>query len=742
MQKIEQKIDRPQSRKYSDHHRNNDYDTRQKNLNLSADYGNYHPRPNSGQIQSNQLTDKEKKENRLKQIFNVRNDMMVNRQENPFMFRDEVPYENITNNIYEDNAAMSMINFEGYVPQNFKSQEDRLNLFASISKHIYDFRETKKDYKTVKQQNPHGFKDMEFPANLESISKDPSKLTQKLTSITWQRIKDIDKNRNLTIFGEQLATIDNRPTTVYNQASIFDITQGDLGNCYFMAPLASFINSKSDEASKIVYFDERNFKYSKIGLYQVNLWIDGEQKETLIDDFLPVSYITGKTAFAKITNNVLWPLLIEKAWAKLTKGYLNISSGTCLEGLQAVTGAPVDNFKVENETVLSLCKRLYQLLKVEKRIMTACTNLAVKDQSLEPCHAYSLLDILAIEVSNSRSGAVQMRIDKNWNGDFANGRLVLIKLRNPWGASDKYSGDWSRESEKWTGNEALKVELYGDKRDGLFYLTVENFIEYFSEFDVAFYSPYSKQEVISVQYEGQPYASLRMLVVQRGQYFLSLTQPNPRMHEEIIQQPLRRTSLLLFDMRQSLKPDFVGGLAKNRLSLYIKQDLEPGEYCVILSNLDNVNRMTLSVQGPSKVTLRKENKDKDAITSVIRYGFMSLAKKSQWIETKTLWKHKHQLMTNGYGFLYFENLNDQPMHLCLNMTSFDCLEFIDDPEPDSANKNIKNFSVSGRDEKLILYRQTNAPCKIKYEVQKVERYSPQQYQDNNRNNMFHLVKEQ
>ena len=50
----------------------------------------------------------------------------------------------------------------------------------------------------------------------------------------------------------------------------------------------------------------------------------------------------------------------------------------------------------------------------------------------------------------------------------------LIKLRNPHG-SDSYHGDWSDESSKWT--DALRAEAGAEnnKRDGIIFLTVEDY---------------------------------------------------------------------------------------------------------------------------------------------------------------------------------------------------------------------------------------------------------------------------
>jgi len=50
----------------------------------------------------------------------------------------------------------------------------------------------------------------------------------------------------------------------------------------------------------------------------------------------------------------------------------------------------------------------------------------------------------------------------------------LIKCRNPWGGNEKYTGDWSDNSEKWT--EEFKKEVgFEAKDDGIFYIELSDY---------------------------------------------------------------------------------------------------------------------------------------------------------------------------------------------------------------------------------------------------------------------------
>jgi Calpain family cysteine protease len=671
-------------------------------------------------LENYSISNHEIRDARLKNLRKIKDDFGHN---NPYMILDEVPDEKIVNH-YDNQSVMSMIAFEGQLYFNSTDQKGfQQTIIRRMNESALMIRtKPNKSYSTVFYETyPRSFHDTDFPPIPASISADQSKLPHKFSAVKWKKIKDIDINRDLYIFN--------------GEASFLDVTQGDVGNCYFMAPLASFIYSAQNQAKDLVYFSEPNvngLRYSKIGLYSIRLYCDGTKSETLIDDFIPVNQLTGKTAFAKISNNCLWPLLVEKAWAKVTQGYLNVSSGTCLEGLQAITGAPAENFKIEKEAIAQICQKLYKFLKVEKCVMTACTNHSVKDRSLEPCHAYSLLDIYCLDYCWPDNAGQTLQFVQSWNGEYNSNRLVLVKIRNPWGSSDKYSGEWSFESKKWVGNQDIKKKLYGFNRDGIFLLSIEHFKEYFSEFDVAFYSPSRLHTAIRVEaLQNNPFASVWMTVSKRDTYFISVTQPNPRIkppgYTNEPQQPLKRISLL----KTPQTPELIDGLAKNRISLYIEKKLEPGYYLLIVTNIDNFKNAVVDVYSSSTVQLREQQKDIQSVIKTIRYGFTCHAKDMPWIHTAQLMRHKHQLLPNGYGYFLFSNETTQSQQATIYLTEFSNLEFLDGPQKSKCGKEY-NVRVGGRSEELIVYRQTNAPCKIKYEIRKTDPITNQNYMYNYR----------
>ena len=65
--------------------------------------------------------------------------------------------------------------------------------------------------------------------------------------------------------------------------------------------------------------------------------IEGKPQIVIVDDFISVRLSSSnkpKCCFANPNENEIWVILLEKAWAKINGGYLNIISGYSRKFLQ------------------------------------------------------------------------------------------------------------------------------------------------------------------------------------------------------------------------------------------------------------------------------------------------------------------------------------------------------------------------------------------------------------------------
>ncbi|MFM7853666.1 MAG: C2 family cysteine protease, partial [Flammeovirgaceae bacterium] len=124
--------------------------------------------------------------------------------------------------------------------------------------------------------------------------------------------------------------------TLLDNVSSQDVIQGSLGNCYLLS-VCSTIAEFPKRLEKIFLVKELN----AAGIYCVLLFVDGEAKKVIIDDRIPYEKSIKNLPFAKLGKNKnIWPILIEKAWAKYLGNYQNTIQGSPSEIFKILTGAP------------------------------------------------------------------------------------------------------------------------------------------------------------------------------------------------------------------------------------------------------------------------------------------------------------------------------------------------------------------------------------------------------------------
>ncbi|XP_049854657.1 calpain-11-like [Schistocerca gregaria] len=175
-------------------------------------------------------------------------------------------------------------------------------------------------YEELQEQclkNGCNFEDPEFPACASSLA-----VATRGLNIEWKRPKDIT---NGAVF--------------FMDASPSDVIQGDLDDCWFLAP-AAFLTQKPDLFSFVVPSNqdiESGILHFRFWQEDEGLWVD-----VVIDDRLPAQQdeITGNwnLIYARPgQDQQYWCPLLEKAFAKLNESYNNLNGANVSEGLQCLT---------------------------------------------------------------------------------------------------------------------------------------------------------------------------------------------------------------------------------------------------------------------------------------------------------------------------------------------------------------------------------------------------------------------
>ena len=139
------------------------------------------------------------------------------------------------------------------------------------------------------------------------------------------------------------------PKFISDTATRFDIKQGYLGDCWFLAAMQVVI--ENEKLSEIILCkNENSFEENKYtGAFVFKFWQYGEWIEIIIDDRIPCQFRykkyypknlkVGDSGENNDEEMEFWPCLLEKAYAKLKGGYKNIIGGLGNEAFTDLAGS-------------------------------------------------------------------------------------------------------------------------------------------------------------------------------------------------------------------------------------------------------------------------------------------------------------------------------------------------------------------------------------------------------------------
>ena len=296
-----------------------------------------------------------------------------------------------------------------------------------------------------------------FPPNKNSLINDSPKSNDDfecedndidISEIEWKRINEIYPE----------------PRLFSGKINAQEITNGKISSSYFLSAISALCDYPG--LIKNIFINQ---EYNPDGYYTLVLFIDGEYKTIYLDDYFPCLKGTNIPYFTKVNNFSFWPLLLEKAWAKINSSYQNALSGWPNDIFRAFTGFACEELNHSEETP----ERIWRIIKTVKEnngIICTSTKIGegINEVGLIPGISYSVINAVEVE-------------------DEKNRKIFLLKLRNDLGNS-VWNGDWSENSVYWTDNikKQIPKEEKTDKNKGEFYICLNDYISYFSRTDLCY----------------------------------------------------------------------------------------------------------------------------------------------------------------------------------------------------------------------------------------------------------------
>uniref|UniRef100_A0AAQ5X2I5 Calpain 8 n=1 Tax=Amphiprion ocellaris TaxID=80972 RepID=A0AAQ5X2I5_AMPOC len=333
----------------------------------------------------------------------------------------------------------------------------RLEDGAGSSSNVVSFNQ--QNFEQLQQdclQNGSLFCDPTFPASWDSLGyNELGRNSSKAIGVEWKRPTELCSD----------------PQFIVDGAKRTDICQGELGDCWLLAAIASL--TLDHQILNRVVPPGQSFTSQYAGIFHFQLWQFGEWVDVVVDDRLPSR--DGRLMFVHSEEGAeFWSALLEKAYAKLNGSYESLNGGSSIEGFEDFTGGIAESYDLQEAppflfNIMRKALRLGSLLGCSINISNSRETEAITPQKLVKGHAYS---ITAVEQVHHLGSPVE-----------------LVRIRNPWGQVE-WSGAWSDNSPEWTGvqpEERSRLDRPAD--DGEFWMSYRDFLQQFSHLDICNLTP-------------------------------------------------------------------------------------------------------------------------------------------------------------------------------------------------------------------------------------------------------------
>ena len=408
-------------------------------------------------------------------------------------------------------------------------------------------------------------------------------LRKKNSQFVFKRISELFSEFHICRFPETY-------TKDTNALMVNDILQGDLGDCYFLSVLSA-IAEFPKRVQKL--FSQKG--KSQYGVYEINVNIQGETIKALVDDYFPCVEVDTnefKLAFTGVdkTSLNIWPLLLEKVWAKVNGSFNNIVEGCASQAFDFLTPAPVDIlFHLEDSSV-DLFGKLQEA--DDKQFIICC------DTSEKPGGNYTAAAIESLGlITNHAYTVISAHVVTNYLGE----KVQLLKIRNPWGKLE-WNGDWSDKSDKWTPT--LKKEVgISDEDDGTFFM---DFRDYFKFFSCTYICNYHDDFIFKskqMYFDGSN-PNFFLHIDFKGSYnvYIVVNLKNSKIFQNLTknkdyQNPYCSLNVYRLEENKGQKKlIFVGSCASRLDRIYVELNSEPGRYLVNVTFPKDLKRFAVEYE--------------------------------------------------------------------------------------------------------------------------------------------------
>uniref|UniRef100_A0A8C2G816 Calpain 8 n=1 Tax=Cyprinus carpio TaxID=7962 RepID=A0A8C2G816_CYPCA len=292
----------------------------------------------------------------------------------------------------------------------------------------------------------------------------------------------------------------SNPEFIVDGAKRTDICQGDLGDCWLLAAIASL--TLDNEILERVVPHGQSFTENYAGIFHFQFWQYGQWVDVVIDDRLPTR--DGKLLFVhSAEGSEFWSALMEKAYAKLNGSYEALTGGSTTEGFEDFTGGIAENYEL-NKAPPYLFKLMQKALMLGSLLgcsidvspiplLMAFNSRTGSDvrgcrRPTRWCFFICMLqtrDTTSLKLVKGHAYSVTGAAEVHSYGR----QVQVVRIRNPWGQVE-WTGPWSDNSKEWNSvKPEEKAKLDYSAEDGEFWMAYSDFIQHFSKLEICNLTP-------------------------------------------------------------------------------------------------------------------------------------------------------------------------------------------------------------------------------------------------------------
>nr|XP_057932554.1 calpain-9 [Doryrhamphus excisus] len=263
-----------------------------------------------------------------------------------------------------------------------------------------------------------------------------------------------------------------KPKFIVGDANRTDICQGQLGDCWLLAAIAS-LTLKKDALARVVPHDQ-DFDHRYAGIFHFQFWQHNKWLDVVVDDRLP-TVRNQLIMLHSASNNEFWSALLEKAYAKLHGSYESLKGGSTMEAMEDFTGGVGEMYDTKKASgdLFSIMKKALDrgsMMACSIDISSSAESEAKLSNGLVKGHAYSITGLQEI--------------------NFRGRKVKLIRVRNPWGQVE-WNGPWSDNSKEWDYVDRAEKNriLQHSTEDGEFWMDFEDFKASYDKVEICNMTP-------------------------------------------------------------------------------------------------------------------------------------------------------------------------------------------------------------------------------------------------------------